>query len=369
MATGCTPNQVDSLRPEVNNAQGMLVFPEQYSSGMEEISQIDGSSGLVDNNTNYGDLDIAGGTVVVSDKFEALPYNVMCATDYSSYLDSQVYQPIKDILDTLENDASQHLYFRVYHSGYESVPDNTTQIKRGSTYDNRSIGVGTYLRGTVFPELAVDWLGTRPTNAKAIGNARTSLLSKIKSCNVALQSKWEEVSASSTSNLDAAILKLWGNEELNAETLNEFLSIARVKVIGVLPNLKLSVATGSNSSTAVTLNEVDAVSGPRYYTGMKKLSVDRMFGNYNQYTKREATKVSVSVEDDYGAVFAYIDGYSKTIVALCAFDGYDLSTLLGSHKVEVLSKIENTLDYTRWPEIAEFVPDATILQSGVRGID
>lgn len=377
--SGCSENALGSIRPEVNNHMGMIVFPGLFSDSITDLEEDegvnsggDGASSGIDGSTDSNDGESGGTVIGDASYFDPLPYNAMSAPDYIKYLDAQIYQHIREILDGLDSSASQSIYFRVFHSGYTTVADDTTAIQQASIYDNKMIGSGTQLYGTVFPEFAYSWLGnatTNPDNNTRIKKARESLLSTINRSNVATTATWVQASAAEAFPYNQSVLQMWGNERLGAETLQDYLNNVRKYVVGTIPNISLKIYRAGGSTTSVTLNNTSDIDGPRYVDHMSKVNADRLFGTYNQYKNRETIKLDLYYIDDYGMLFSYIDGYSKTIVALCCFDGATLDSTLGEAKAQVESIISGTYDYTQWAEISEFVPNATILQSGVRGMN
>lgn len=377
--TGCTADQLNFVRPEINNSNGMVVFPDSYYGVFKTLEESEGTDISGEGNTSAGiggsganNDGVSGGTPIGDAAyFDELPYNVVAAPDYNIYLNDQVFLKVKEVLDTLENGGSNKLYFRVFHSGYTTVSEDTTSIQKASIYDNRSIGTGSVLYGTVFPNLAYYWLGRSEENTDTILKARDYYLKLVNNSNLSPRATWVTASASTGSSTYSysKILKMWGNERFDAETLQEHLDDVRSTVIGTVPDIALKVLLANNSSTTITLNPTSDIAGSRYYDHMSKTSVDRLFGSYNQYRNREQCKYDLLYSDDYGILFAYIDGYSKTIVALCAMENVPLSSILGEDYDDVKDTILNMYDYTQWAEISEFVEDATILQSGTRGIN
>lgn len=373
--SGCTASTLDSVRPEVNRHQGMLVFPEQYADAIGEMEDQDGTENVGDGEAGGGidsggeNNDGTGGGTIVENSaaFDALPYNVVASSDYNKYLDEKVYKPIKEILDSLEGDAAQHLYFRVSHSGYEPFADDTSLIQRGSIYDNRAVGVGSYLRGEVFPNLALKWLSKTPANTSKVTQRRNWWLDVIEGQSVSPNTTWTAAAASGS--VDPTLIKMWGNEALDCDTLSEYLQKVRTYSLGTIPNISLKYSLSGGNTTSVLVNDLTGLVENRYHDRMAKTSVDRMFGSYNQYPNRDEVKHDLYFSDEYGVLSAYIDGYSKTIVVLCCFEGYDLDTLLGDKQEQIVSIVRNVYNYTEWTRITEFVPDATVLQAGVKGID
>lgn len=367
--TGCTADQLGSVRPEINNANALILYPDSLGSWYGYQTDTDGSD---TGGSSTGEDSATGGTVIGNAAyFDVLPYNVMSAPDYNKYLEQEVFQKISAILNGLEGDAASHLYFRVFHSGYTTVADDSTAIQVASIYDNRMIGSGTILRGTVFPNLAYYWLGQSKDNLDTIARARESYLKTINNSGISPTATWMDAAASGMQNNSSysQILRMWGNERFASETLQDHLDEVRHTVIGTVPNINLKVLLANNSSTYVQLNNLFDISGSRYYDHMSKLSVDRLFGSYNQYRNREKCKYDLAYSDDYGMLFSYIDGYSKTIVALCCFDGYTLDNTLGEQRDDVEAIFSGIYDYTQWAEISEFVEGATILQAGTRGMN
>lgn len=372
--SGCTYAQLDGMRPEVNNGQAMVVLPEQYG-GINDLEAEDGTSnpaggtgGGLDGGGAGGDSG-GGGTVVNNpSSFAPLPYNVVAAGSYSAYLDSQVYQPISEILAGLPNNASNHLYFRVFHSGYDPVTEDATLICRASVYDSKQIGSVNYIAGTAFPMFTYKWLALRTDlNPNVVSSARSNWLSRINSSNVTPQTTW--LDAAGSPDVPTTLVQMWGNERLGADTLADYLQLVRSDVIGVIPNISFKLQLNAASKTTVTINSTAAISSTRYSDRMAKTDVDRLFGYYNQYSDRRAITVEFYEYDDYSAVFSYIDGYSKTIVALGCQEGYSFDDLLGAQKDVILGKIGDTLNYTQWTDVQAFVENAVVLQSGVRGMD
>lgn len=369
--TGCSVATLDQVRPEVNSLQGMVLVP----GGIESINNLasdngtgqedSSGSGIVSGGTGAGSD--TGGTVVGnSTKFAALPYNVVCARDYSTYLDKYVYLPISQKLDQLYGDASNNLYFRVFHTGYDSYSEDPNSIVRAAPYDSRRVGTLSDLAGTGVSDFALSWLIDLHGNRKGVSAAKNNWLNKIDKSALVPQSTW--VQASTDSAVDKLLLQLWGNPRLGADTLQDYLGSVRRSVIGTVPHIKLNLRSSATSSVYITLTDPNP-SDIRYTDHISKESTDRLFGYYNQYPDRNASPIEFCVEDDYTMLYAYVDGYSKTIVLLNAAPGYTLDQLLGEHRAFIASKISSMYNNTEWAKVASLVENATILQKGVRGLD
>lgn len=373
--TGCTPAYIESVRPEVNGGNAMIVNPGSIAGSTEDLMA---SGATTDNSTQGGASDSEGSTsddkdsiaiVGNSSYYSELPYNVMAAPDYIKYLEQEVYTPIKEIIDEVGGDK---LYFRVFHSGYTTVSDDTTAIQQASIYDNKAIGVGTHLYGEVFPAFAYTWLTsprTSDVNSNTVRAARTSCLTKINTSDASPVTTWMAAAAARPAVIDSNVLKMWGNERLGADTLQQYISAVNSSVLGTVPNITLKLSLAGGRTTSITLNDTSDMTGSRYVDHLSKLSVDRLFDSYNQYKMREQVKFEVSLEDDYAKLYAYIDGYSKTIVAIGCFDGTTLEDTLGNKANTVCDIISGVYNNTEWSQISAYVPNATILQAGVKGIN
>lgn len=364
--TGCTSTTIDSIRPEVNRHQAMLVFPEQYSEAISEVTGQDGT-GETSTEEETVESDTAGTIVGNTAAYDPLPYNVVASSDYNKYLDEQVYQPIKKVLDSLPNNAAQHFYFRVFHSGYEPVSGDSSAIQTGSIYDNRMIGTGTNLAGKTVQEFAVGWLSKTPANEGILVQKREAWLQTIESQQISTKTTWMEAVASGS--VDKNVIQMWGNEDLACDTLSEYLMQVRSTAVGTIPNIYYKYYMPGGSFINIVVNDTAGVTGNRYTNHMAKTYVDRLFNSYNQYPNRDKVINSFDLEDEYGRVFSYIDGYSKTLIVLCCFEGYDFKSLLGNKEADVSDIFSGIRNYTEWARIAEYVPDAKIIQAGVRGIN
>lgn len=386
LLTGCTPTQLDMARPEINRYNGMILSPDTVAS---EVSEIEGAGPVDTSPGTDGELgeggeggdgdggDSLGGDVVTGavNVFDPLPYNVVSSPDYVKYLDSEIYKPISEILNSERDADAAPVYFRVFHSGYTGIPGATTQIKRASIYDNKLIDAGSSVVGTIFPFFAYDWLAdarTSEANYNSVLQSRAVFQSFMDASGISDSSTWLDISSQiSDGSLSVVpvVMLMWGNMRVNSETFGEFRTFVSNNVIGAIPNISLRIASSKSSATYVTLNQTSDIVGTRYYDHMTKLDVDRLFGTYNQYEARDTVLFTDVLADTQGVLFYYIDGYSKTIVALCGMDGTSLDEALGSRKDEVVDLISNVLNYTQWEELQGYVPDLVILQSGSRGIN
>lgn len=372
--SGCTPTSLDSIRPEINLDRRMVIFPENMP-GFSELEEDDGSSSYeppssgIGGGGSMGD-DGGGGASVVENAstYAELPYSVVCARDYGTYLQNQIYTPIMDALSKLDDTSRNQLYFRVFHSGYNLYSENPNQIVKASAFDNKSIGNVSYIGGTVFQNLAVDWLSTLYDNSASIQHRRSNWLSQLDNLDLDGDTTWLEASTNS-SGLPAGLLMLWGNQRVGAETFDEYRAAVKQSVIGTMFNVSLTLKTAANSYSSIILNPSSGLSGSRFVDRMAKSSVDRLFGYYNQYETRSATATEFSMVDDHAAVFAFIDGYSKTIIAIGTGPDTTLPEILGDQYSIVTETVTSAKNNTEWSDISQYVENAEILQDGVRGLN
>lgn len=360
--TGCQSYGLDGIRPDVNVSQNMVVFRDS----LENIENL--GVGVEAGSPTPTTPDEGSGSIIGdSSRFAALPYTAVAASSYSQYLNKEIYEPIANIIDGLGIDKASRIYFRVFHTGYDPISEGGTEISRGSTYDNKKLGSLTTIRGTALPILTYRWLNSHPENLNVVSTARSSWVKTLEQSGISPNSTW--LNAAGQTSIDPNIVKMWGNQRINANTFQQYVNAVYSDVIGTVPNITFTIAVNANSKTSITINPTANIIGNRYYDHMQKTSVDRLFGYYNQYPLRQCSPISVSVADDYSVVFAYIDGYSKTIVALACDETTTLREVFGNKTDSIISLIQSTKDYTCWSEISKYIDNVVLLPAGVRGVD
>ena len=372
LMAGCSQAGLDQVRPEVNQHGGMVLLPGAVES-LDNLMKDDGTGtftspedGIGGGNTGADDGLGTGTAVENTDRFAALPYNVVAAKDYTRYLDEHIYQPIMQRLEQLPGDNVSHLYFRVFHTGYDPVEDGASLMTRATPYDGRKIGPMRSLGGTGVSEFALEWLVDVGNNKQRVASARRRWQDTINKTSLVPVTTW--IQASTVQGLDPLITLMWGNERLDAEQLSDYLAAIRRSVIGTVPNVQLYIKNTATSSTVVNLNQTSEMSS-RYRDRITRESADRLFTFYNQYPDRSASPTEYSVVDEDTAMYAYVDGYSKTIVLINAELGYTLDALLGEHTAFITGVIEDTFNNTEWSQVSALVRDATIIQKGAKGLE
>lgn len=368
--TGCTQSNLDQVRPEINQHNGMVIAPGAFDS-MTELMLDDGTGSYepAEDGIGGGGSEDGGGTgtaVSVPDQYAALPYNVVSAKDYSRYLDEQIYKPVVQRLEQLTGDSASHLYFRVYHTGYDLYNDTKDMMVRSTPYDGRKIGSLEKLGGTGVSEFALEWLIDVNNNKRIVNAARQNWLSTINKSGLTPSTAW--VQAATDPTLNKTITLMWGNERLGAEHLEDYLKAVRSSVIGTVPSIGLVIRNTANSTTTVAINQI-AGQTTRYQDCMNRTNVDRLFTYYNQYPDRSASPTEFAVMDDHTAMYAYVDGYSKTIVLLNAELGYTLDDLLGVHADFVTETVAGVYNNTEWSQVSGYISGATVIQKGARGLE
>lgn len=201
--------------------------------------------------------------------------------------------------------------------------------------------------------------------SKAISNWKHEV-SKV---TIAESAKWEEVAQELTESgsvTERRLAYLWGNPDMRFTTFADYLDSFNSESISSIPNLALKLKIPS--STSVKLNNVDFASS-RYQDFMLKSDVDKLFSSYNFSEQRDRAMLTFYEEQAKAIVYAYVDGYTKTLVVLACEPDKTLDSLLGSRLGEIKAIFSGIRNYTEWEYISEVVEDAVLLQSGSRGVN
>lgn len=360
--TGCDVNDDlksvrEKLLPSFNNEDRLLVDPTVYTGVAGHLAEDDS-------------LESEGpeeGLGEVTTTFAELPYTAVSATTYSSYLNSEVYEPLRDLV--VDSGLSGSLYLRVFHAGYEPYGEGEPYIKKGSNFDNKMVGSLSRIGGTALQEFAMDYLYKYFDNRDYVSKLISNWEHEVSKLSIDETAKWEEVAQELTESGDATerrLAYLWGNPDMCFATFSDYMDSFDSESISAIPNLSLKLEIPS--STSVKLNNVDFASS-RYQDFMLKSDVDKLFSSYNFSEQRDRAMLTFHEEQAKAIVYAYVDGYTKTLVVLACEPDKTLDSLLGSRLGEIKSIFSSIRNYTEWEYISEVVEDAVLLQSGSRGVN
>lgn len=387
--SGCTQKTVDSIRPEVNHGDGLLLSPSFYEAGytlttnVGEASRGDGESGTEvpdGGGSNEGSSGGGGGTYNPGVEDTAMPplaSSVVSSADYTTYLQEQIKDPVMDALSDLRlaTDAETYnkLYFRIFHVGYNKASINTNKdLMRSAIYSFNGVAGSkvTQIGGDSLRDFVYNYLikryGNYQLKEKAVQKFQNSL--------EGLDFSMSYDAARVDERIPSEIVSMWGSSD-NKEScrnLGEFLSRARTYPNRCIPNLTLEALSSTTSSKSVVFNNVNRQSNRLPFQGGISVSAFRsILVQMNQFNYAdESVNLSCRDEDANCVLWAYVDNYSTTIVVLGCSPSNTLRSILGSQYNKVSSVIRSTKSWNEVSAIASLLGDnrtPIILESGLRG--
>ena len=379
LLTGCSYTTLDTIRPEVNKANGLVVIPSSVLSSTESLQADDGV--VVRNDGNIINVPTTPPSSGMTDEedvvFGSLPAQGLSASSYKDYLRDHVVSKISACISACPDIDKRDIYFRVLHTGYDPVgTESSSTIKPAASYVYQDVGSVSAIGGTLISEFAMDYFSSLPVNDGRIASERERAISYLRSVEGGSSLNWEN----SKGVVKDVYRIMWGNKRLRAEeSLNSYISCVERSAIGTIPNLSMKVRTNDyGGTTTAVLNDVNYLM-TRYEDKVSKLALSKMFTEFNQYEDRIATRTfHVNDDDENCMLFAYVDGYTKTLIVIGCESGKKLSDILGYTSgigtptvyQEVLDIMRGVKPYTEWTYIMALdgMEDAITIAGGARGV-
>lgn len=357
---GCTVPSVDNIRPEINKMEGMLLDPS-VAGFIDDVNK----SGSV-----YADGDILSESVIIGGAGDpaspeeeeepttaAVQYDYVDPSSYAHYL----FEHFEETVSLLSGD----IYFRVFHFGYECIPTasgtlvGNAAVAEMSYSGNPTANPNNFVYGSTMSDFAIQWLRTVSVNLGVIPMNRNWVQSQLDSIAVA-----DEALPLDAPDLVEKVRAMW---TFNECTFAEYRDLVNSdEVLGVLPNVGLSVPEGYNNYP-VTANEW--TEGMPFVHKMNTASLNNMMRNHNTYDDRVVVSALLYQEsDDHSATFGYVDGYNRTIIVLGTTNGETLETVLGENYETVLSAMQSVYACTNVTNISDVLEgigeDADVVYEG-----
>lgn len=331
----------DKLRPDLNLDGDLRLF-----AGLDDVGDDDVQPGMevaVWPSSNYhnNDYNYASSQQIVDPQnFKAPVEDFISASDYSVYLEKQVYDKIMEIVGELDEETQAKLYVRVSHVGYDKVTDTTAKKVIGCqlVHEGSAVSSSGAVAGQSLIVFANRWLGCLSQNASYLEQNQSSALNYLAPF-LGVDNAGAELTPEALEGTEfpASYLAMMVRTGAGIENLGQYASAIENYPYKNIPNFKMYYRTDATSATkTITFNKIK--NGECQF-GVDRETVNRLFDvSYNQYLDRRYTGddsgyIDTMFYDDYGYVRCYIDGYNKTIVYVGMYADADsdetLAGLLG----------------------------------------
>lgn len=410
------PNSItDVIRPELNQDQLLRVDPGTVVVDFTDTAMTNqGQSGtdittagdILDNGNSPEDTDtpttgtgvpvsgtgssavnpdpannyVIGSKMYVDPRnFGALPNTMVSCDSYADYLRTEVYEPLKELIEEIPSENRKGIYLRVMHAGYNPVKDSP-RIEKGNGYDAKvSYGI-TDISGVSLGAYAMEWVGKFAYNATLIDNCRRATMNLIQDdidkitppTEGVLWDDTDWLAASGVNDFSRSILAMWGNERFNYSTLKDYRNNLERQTIGVVPNLRLQIFQSATNMRTLTLNRASGRAGQtpkRYVDYMTQSDVNIIFTKYNQFANRTTNTFEKTYTDDGSMLYSYTDGYTRTLVLVATAPGENIHERLGNKNSEVSNIVYGVLAPTKWQDIEAKMPGISTISAGAKGAD
>lgn len=346
---GCSAEILDKIRPEVNKGEMLVVFPQSFEEG-DLLESDDGTEAGVPTEYAYTAYDPAHGTTENTTGTEIperspLQYDVIDSTTYAQYLKENIYNPICDVIKeaAVDNpDAMDKVYFRMFHIG-QNLSESGTGMERSesSVMNNGGGGLVNSVGGPLLNDLTNAYIGSSTFNL----SAKQSAMSGAKAAISPLLDKYGSdysTSEEATKELGEAYVKMWKGSRYSGSTLRAYYVATQsdTEYLYAVPDLDFKYASTSTANGVISMNSVKTLtSGLGYETSFNVTNVYGLFTTVNQFETRGPAQIRMNESDEHAIVWAYIDGYSTTIIIVGTDNLTTLAEQLGSGRASQIAGI------------------------------
>lgn len=296
---------------------------------------------------------------IVAENFEPFKADTIADEDYIVYLEEQVYDKLKDIIDTLDPDVSKQIYLRVGHAGYNYTKNDPT-IRKGTGCDlisaGRSFSSNRTVGGDTLITFAVDWLSHLEENAEHKDVQVRAAQGQIDfyATPEDMSKSWYELNSSS---LPVSYYRMFGRDGADFKSLQEYYDAIATDPYHNIPNYSLFLKSSETSVANMTFNKVATNINTPYESGVTMETVNKLFRQYNQYPTRSRDVADETKQDDSSMLRYYLDGYNKTLIFIATAEGTNLKDLVGESNYRKMFEIINgAYNCTQCSEITAIKP-------------
>lgn len=355
LLTGCSHSA--QVGPDLNNAGDILFIPPAVLQN--------GSSTQTGEPSGDESIDTQepsdSGDVVPEELWSPISPDVMDSKQYRTYLQSEVLQPLKDIVN---NSDSDKLYLRVFHSGY--TKDSNGNIKQDTVLDSKvSFGISS-IAGKSLPSFVYRWLSPFSFNEFSISNARDTALAGINNSYIPNDIKFSELDRSEYVISDE-LYKMWGGlaATSNNDTFGFYKERLEDDFVSTVPNVSMFYYSSIGTKSIIKLNDTNLVSSWEFIPQMDLSNVNRVFTRYNQSADRSYSRITGYIYDKYSKLFYFVDGYNKTLVLLATSPDSTLDDELSEESIESVNNIFTSIcDVTDSEIVSQILDEPIIILEG-----
>ncbi len=367
MLSGC--NIGDMLRPDLNPGK-IRIFPNAaYAADDEMLDNGPAEDGVPDSTPGQSSNYWPGGSTSTNGdntsafkrynlntdhtRYKAIDYPVLSSNNYQKYLEDDLYTPLKELIESLEN--KDDLYVRVMHTGY-TYTTSTGEYKQSIPFDEKIAGANmkNSCSGYALREYVLSWVGDLAVNTDRIEDSKKTAATKIDKLisrdgtELTLDSDIEAVKADGF--LSLPYRNMMQNVYHPYATLGEFRDATQNTPYSAIPSLGVYVYSSASSRSELKLNETDSVYDKPYDGSIKDAAVEKVFEHYNQYEFRDKAPTQRCVTDTSSMLWSYIDGYNRTLIYVCTKPGEDLAETMGDSAYRQLLTLVGNLKAINRPD-------------------
>lgn len=326
--TGC--DIADRLRPDLNFNSQVRVFPEEEGVVDGDVQPGPNIGVWPAGSPNTGEFSYTNpDRSVYAENFVGTPADMIGATEYSTYLREQVYQPLLEIIEGLDSDVQAKLYLRCVHVGYDLINGKLTRRSGWpDCFSGRSINYARMVGGSTFITFVEDWVGGLDKNASnqdlQIKKTQDTINAYITGED--MQKSWFELA---NANIPVDIYRMFGRESEDFKTMQEYYDAVSSDPYRNIPGYSFYYYTGDTTTDRIIFNKVATDVATPYQPGVEISMIEKMCTSYNQYITRDRASVDNTTMDDDSILHYYLDGYNKTIMFIGTMAGENLKTLVG----------------------------------------
>ena len=374
--SGC--NIVDTIRPDINDADKLVVDPEVLSNIFEGVaadsgdssssgdtgSGIPSSSGAVSvggssstpsttggtasgSTGSHGTITSPADTSVASVPVVVATTNKMCKSSvYEKYLKEEIVDPILEILKKHDEAGDEQIYFRVMHMGYD-YDASSGKLYAAPIYRDTSQANGvSKIAGTPVISFAYNLFTMENSYNILQTQARASqllaILDRYKSETGATTSS-KYMDCKNLDNYSHDLYLMWSSPKYKNLNLGKFTQKLKADPPNVLaiPNLQFRYPISADMYSSVKLNAISSMD-TEFNHGVDQRTVDAIFTSYTQ-TPKGTTKSFGGYSDDENKssmMYSYCDSFNKTIIFIGTDTSSNLKTILGNSD---FTKVQNLI--------------------------
>lgn len=324
--------KVDSVRPDINKSQNMIVHPE---TAPNEFNIVRSNVPMGSGSASMGGEDMGGEDGETVGEFAKAKATMVSHSDYVKYLKANLSSKIDTIYNSMPESSKQNIYIRVMYRGHEKIEDGgASVVKQAGTAYDQSWGSARTVGGTEIGEFALKYALDFVDNETAATQREDSVISAMR--RLPRTATWLAVSAQDNPGVPSNVLKMWGaySGVLNGGTMaSSYINSVSSRTISSLakyvPDIELKVATSVDNFAVIKVNNTPTAVGNSYVHQMDRASLDALFTSYNQYPMRDASQRLISYNSSKLLAKCIDSGYSKFMVVVGVSPDTTLNEVVG----------------------------------------